>query len=66
MVMVSKPKNQIWAPKKAIKAHLGPKIEILKFKLDEKLEIDHHFHVKFCDELNEDGLETQKPRYAVQ
>ena len=53
MVMVSKPKNQVWAPKMAIK---GPKIEIFNFELEIKL--DHHFYVKFRDESNGDSLEA--------
>ena len=53
MVMVSKPKNQVWAPKMAIK---GPKIEIYNFELEIKL--DHNFYVKFRDESNGDSLEA--------
>ena len=53
MVMVSKPKNQVWGPKMAIK---GPKIEISKFELEIKL--DHHFYVEFHGESNGDSLEA--------
>ena len=38
---------------------MAPKIEILKFETEEKL--DHHFYVKFHGESNGDGLEAQKP-----
>ena len=56
MVMVSKPKNQVWPPKWLI---MGPKIEIFNFELEIKL--DHHFYVEFHGESNGDGLEAQKP-----
>ncbi len=55
MVVVSKPKNHVWALKTPI---IGPKIEILNFELEEKL--DHNFNVEFRGESNGDGFEAQK------
>ena len=57
--MVSKLKNQIWAPKMVIK---GPKIEISNFELEIKLA--HHFYVGFRDESNGNSLKAQKPSLA--
>ena len=57
--MVSEPKNQIWAPKMAIKPHYGPKLEIFNFEL--KIKLDHHLYVEFHGESSGDGLEVQKP-----
>ena len=51
--MVSKLKNQIWAPKMVIK---GPKIEISNFELEIKLA--YYFYVEFHGESNGDGLEA--------
>ena len=44
-----------------IKASLGPKIEKkIKFELGEMSNVDHHFRIKFHDELNCDSLDVLK------
>ncbi len=56
MVMVSKPKNNVWVPKRPI--IIGPKIKILNFDLEEKL--DHDSDVEFRIDSNGHGLEAKK------
>ena len=56
---VSKPKNNVHSPKWPVLLQFyRAKIKILKLEQIEKL--NHHFNLKFHDELNGKSLETQK------